>query len=110
MTAAKYNEKQIDRGRRKLRKAQAWRKANPEAYGYAVGIAIDQARKGQPISARELVDSGRRKAFTDGESGQDARPDNNYAAIWARWIATEHPETARYIKCRKTVFDVLVVA
>lgn len=102
-----YTDKQIANGRRKLYRAEQWRKANPEAYRYAEGIAIDQARKGQPISARELVDAVRRKAFVDRE-GRDARPNNDYGAIWARWIALEHPETAPYIKHRKTVFNLIV--
>lgn len=103
-----YTDKQMARGRRKLHKAERWRIVNTGAYRYAVNIALEQARQGQPISARELVDAVRRKAFTDGESGRDARPDNDFAAIWARWIAKEHPETARYIKHRKSVFDLLI--
>ena len=102
-----YTDKQIANGRRKLYRAEAWRKANPEAWGYAVRIATEQARQGQPVSARELVDAVRRKAFTDRE-GRDARPNNDYAPIWGRWIAIEHPETAPYIEHRKTVFDWLV--
>lgn len=104
-----YTEKQLSNGRRKLYRAEQWRRDNAAAYAYAEGIALDQARKGQPISARELVDAVRRKAFTDRE-GRDARPNNDYGAIWARWIALEHPETARYIEHRKTVFDVLIPA
>lgn len=107
MTATEYTDRQIANGRRKLYRAERWRKANPEAYRYAERMAIEQARQGQPISARELVDAVRRKAFTDNE-GRDARPNNDYAPIWGRWIATEHPETARYIEQRKTVFDLLV--
>ena len=102
-----YTDEQMARGRRKLHRAELWRKANPEAWRYAVRIATEQARQGQPISARELVDAVRRKAFTD-RDGRDTRPNNDYAPIWGRWIATEHPETARYIEQRKTVFDQLM--
>ena len=102
-----YTDEQMERGRRKLHRAEQWRRANPEAYRYAENMAMEQARNEQPVSARELVDAVRRKIFTDSD-GRDARPNNDYAPIWGRWIAAEHPETAPYIEHRKTVFDVLV--
>ncbi len=103
----KYTDKQIANGKRRLYKAEQWRKMNVDAYGRAEQIAMEQAQAGQPISARELVDAVRRKAFVD-RTGRDSRPNNNYAAIWARWIAKEHPETAKYITLRKSVYDVLI--
>ena len=57
-----YTEKQLNNGRRKLYRAEQWRRDNATAYAYAEGIALD------------------------------------------------HPETARYIEHRKTVFDVLIPA
>ena len=102
-----YTDKQIERGRRVLSKAEAWRDGNPEAWRYAVRLAVEQARRGDPISGRELVDAVRRKAFTDRE-GRDARPNNDYGAVWARWLAAEYPETAAHIEQRRTVFNYLM--
>ena len=103
-----YTDEQIANGRRKLQRAEQWRRANADVYGYAESIALEQARQEQPISARELVDAVRRKAFTDSE-GRDARPNNDYAPMWGRWLALEHPETRPYIEHRKTVYDLLMV-
>ena len=107
MTAAGYTEKQMANGRRKLHRAEAWRRANPESWGYIVSMATRQARQQQPISGRMLLEAVRHKAFTD-RDGEDTKTNNDYAPIVARWLAIEHPETARYIEQRKTVFDLLV--
>lgn len=103
-----YTDEQIARGRQVLNDAEAWRARNPGAWGYAVRIATERARRKQPISGRDLIDAVRRKAFTDG-CGRDARPNNNYAPIWSRWLAAEHPETEAYIERRATVFNRLMM-
>lgn len=102
-----YTEKQISDGRRKLYRAEQWRRDNPQAWGYIVRTAKDRASHELAISGRGLIEAVREKSFTD-RLGRDTKTNNDYAAIVARWIATEHPETARYIERRKTVFDMLV--
>ena len=104
-----YTEKQLDNGRRKLYRAEQWRRDNPDAWRFIVDMATRQARQGQPISGSMLIEAVRHKAFVDRE-GEDTKTNNDYAPIVARWIALEHPETARYIEHRKTVFDVLIPA
>lgn len=107
MSGREYTEKQIARGLRKLHRAEGWRHDNPDAWGYIVGVATEQARREQPISGRMLIEAVRHKAFTDLE-GEDTRTNNDYAPVVARWLAVEHPETARFIERRKTVFDLLM--
>ena len=103
----KYSDEEMARGMEKLRRAEEWRNANPQAWGYLEGVAVERARNGQPISGRALVEAVREKAFVD-RMGNDTKTNNDYAAIFARWIAKEHPEAARYIEHRATVFDLLV--
>ena len=102
-----YTDKQMERGRRELRRAEAWRKVNAEAYAFGERVALDLAAAGLPVSGRAVIEAIRRKSFVDRE-GNDCRINNNYEPIIARWLAAEHPETARYIEQRKTVFDVLM--
>lgn len=105
MTA--YTSEQVERGRRKLYRAEAWRRRNPEAWSYLVFIAKDKARKEQPISGRALIEAAREKAFVD-RNGNDSKVNNDYEPIFARWMMIEHPETAQFIERRKTVFDLLI--
>ena len=102
-----YTDKQIANGRRKLYRAEQWRRDNPQAWGYLVSVARERAARELPISGRRLIEAVRGKAFTD-TKGRDTKTNNDYAAIVARWVAMEHPETAPYIEHRKTVFDLLV--
>lgn len=102
-----YTDEQVARGRRTLHRAEAWRRENADAWLYMVGLAKQLAEREQAISGRGLIEAARRKAFT-AKDGTDTKTNNDYAAIVARWIAAEHPETAPYIERRKTVFDLLV--
>jgi len=102
-----YTDEQLERGRRKLYRAEQWRRNNPEAWRYLVLIAKDKARKEQPISGRALIEAAREKAFVDRE-GNNSKVNNDYEPIFARWMMTEHPETAAFIERRKTVFDLLI--
>ena len=102
-----YTDAQLKRGLDKLHRAELWRWNNPEAWHYMVRIARDRAEHERTISGRGLVEAVRGKAFVD-RMGNDTRTNNDIAAVVARWIALEYPETARYIERRKTVFDLIV--
>lgn len=102
-----YTAKQMERGRRELRRAEAWRKLNAEAYAFGERVALELAAEGLPVSGRAIVEAMRRKSFVD-NAGDDCRINNNIAPIVARWIATEHPEAAGNVERRRTVYDELI--
>lgn len=102
-----YSPEEIARGTEKLHRAEAWRSANPTAWACVVRHALDLAAMGQPISAQALIESVRMKGFVDCY-GNDTRTNNSFASIIARWLAREYPQTARYIRLRRSVHDVLM--
>lgn len=104
-----FTDEQMARAARVLERAEAWRRLNPEAWAFVVSLALRLAQAGEPISGRALVEAVRRKAFVDRE-GHDALVNNDYAAVFARWLWIEHPETRPYIKQRRTPFNCLLAA
>lgn len=104
-----YTDKQMARAARVLKRAEAWRKLNPEAWAFVVALALRLADAGEPISGRALVEAVRRKAFVDRE-GHDALVNNDYAAVFARWLWIDHPGTRPFIKQRRTPFNILLAA
>ena len=102
-----YSPEQLANGKRVLQRAETWRADNAQAWACIVSHALDLAAKGQPIAAQALIESVRKKAFVD-RFGKDTRTNNSYAAIFARWLSLEYPETAPFIERRRSVYDVLI--
>ena len=102
-----FTPEQVARGKRVLHRAETWRADNAQAWGCIVSHALDLAAKGQPIAAQALIESVRKKALVD-RFGKDTRTNNSYAAIFARWLANERPETRQFIELRRSVYDVLI--
>ena len=57
---------------------------------------------------QSLIEQAREKRFVD-RYGRDTRINNDFAPIFARWLAREHPEMVPLIERRRSVFDSLVV-
>ena len=102
-----FTPEQIARGKCTLRHAEEWRATNAQAWACIVSHALDLASKQQPIAAQSLIESLRKKAFVD-RFGKDTKTNNSYAAIFARWLVREHPQTAQFVELRRSVFDVLI--
>lgn len=102
-----FTPEQLAKGKQVLSRAETWRADNAQAWACIVSHALDLASEQQPIAAQSLIESVRKKAFVDAH-GRDTRTNNSYAAIFARWLVREHPQTAQYVELRRSVFDVLI--
>lgn len=105
---AGYTPRQIERGKLTLQRAEQWRRDNPEAWAYIVTRACEYAKEGRPFTMQGLIESVRSKAFVD-RHGNDTKTNNDFAAVFARWLMIEYPQTRGLIECRRSVFDSLVV-
>lgn len=92
----------------KLARAIRWRRDNEQVWRFMVSHAMSLAEKGQPIAVQSLIEQAREKRFVD-RYGRDTRINNDFAPIFARWLAREHPEMVPLIERRRSVFDSLVV-
>lgn len=105
---AGYSPEELERGKRTLHRAELWRYGNPDAWACIERHALELASIGQPISAQSLLESVRKKSFVD-RYGNDTKVNNSFAPVFARWLASEHPETRRLIEVRRSVQDALGV-
>ena len=106
-TSSRYTARQVERGRFMIQRARQWRRDNPEAWEFIVNEARRLAEDEKPIAAHGLIESVRKRAFVD-RRGRDTKTNNDFGAIFARWLILEHPEMAGYIERRRSVFDELV--
>ena len=104
---AGYTPKQAARGRMVIARARTWRRENPDAWKHAIAYATRKAAAGERISAQGIIEDLRRIDYTD-VHGKPTRTNNDFAPVFARWIAGEHPQTAAYIELRRCVFDELM--
>ena len=100
-----FTEEQLDRGRRKVRAAERQR-ANG-VYSLFVSWALGQAAQGHDFAAQDWIEFMRSKDRVN-DSGEPVKLNNDHAAIFVRWLIAEHPETARHVELRRSVFDVLI--
>ena len=102
-----FTKEQMERGSETLLRAVEWRRRNPDAWAFIERRALEFASRGEQFTMQGLAEMVRNKAFI-GKDGKDTKTSNSYVAVFARWLVAEHPETARYIKLRRSVFDYLM--
>ena len=103
----KFTPRQVSYGRRTLWQAEQWRRNNPEAWRFIVNEACKLAKDGRPIAVHGLIEAVRKRGFVN-RYGHDTKTNNNYCAVFARWLAIEYPETVEYIEHRSSIFDELI--
>lgn len=100
-----WTSEQLCTARITYKAATAWRERNPRAYSIIERLALDAIRRGKVIGARYLCELTRYKSITIDEDGSDFRLNNNHAAVFARWIRSDHPEFADRIRIRRSALD-----
>lgn len=105
----KPEDERITRARQKLADATTWRVCNPRAWSFIVDTAKAQADEGKQVSGRQLVEAVRKKDLTN-IHGKPSRPNNDYAAVIARWLVKEYPELREAFEFRVTALDAVMGA
>jgi len=102
----KYTDEELRRAKKKVRSAETWRKRNSHAYGIIERLAIREASHGRKFGGKFLVEVCRQYDITDDEDGKNVSlGTNDYTAIIARWIRSEHPEIAELVRVRPCALD-----
>ena len=86
---------------------RAWRADNPRAWAEAEGFVREASEAGRVVGGPAIVAALRRRDFTD-DRGAMTRINNDFSPLFARAIASEHPELAKAIETRRSVFDALL--
>ena len=87
-----------------LNAARAWRALNPRIWAKWVATAQDEARHERRFSMQYLMEETRKHDHVN-DAGGDVFVNNTHAPIFARMIATEHPEVRPFIELRRSRFD-----
>ena len=87
-----------------LNAARAWRALNPRIWADWVAAALDAAKQERRFSIQHLMEQTRAHDHVN-DVGGDVVTNNTHAPIFARMIATEHPETRPFIELRQSRFD-----
>ena len=99
-----YSTKQLAYARGVLSDATIWRLRNPRAWAFVISTAEKQASENKQISGRQLVEAVRKKDFSDIE-GKPTKTNNNYSAVFVRWLASEYPHLRGHIEFRTTALN-----
>ena len=105
-----YTPEQIERGECVLVLLSKFIRANSHGTGawpYIVGRAADSYMLGRTISIRGILEDVREMDFSD-DAGNKVTVNNDLAAPMARLILKAHPEYAKLMETRKSVFDLLL--
>ena len=100
-----FSDEQLDRGRRTLRRAERTRTNG--VYADFESWALNETAHGRSFAVQDWIEGIRSKDRVS-TNGEPVRINNDYAAIFARWLVVEHPETAQRVERRRSVFDVLI--
>lgn len=101
---SKYNSSHRDSRAMTLYHAVEWRKLNPDIWASWEAAAKDAAKHKRRFSMQYVVEQTRAKDRVD-RSGEALKISNNYCPVFARMIATEHPEVRMYIELRRSAWD-----
>lgn len=102
----KYTDEDLDKAKKKVRSAETWRNRNSHAYGIIERLAIREASHGRKFGGKFLVEMVRQHDITNDEDGKNVSlGTNDYTAIIARWIRSEHPEIAELVRVRPCALD-----
>lgn len=107
-TTPEYTPEELASDLRKLKRARGWRERNPHAYKVIDDLACKEARSGRKFGSKFLTEVCRQKGITEDESGEDFTMSNDYTAVFARWLRSEHPEFAHLIRIRACALDVVM--
>lgn len=103
----RYSAEQLERARRKVIDAWAWRKINPWAWNHISVTAIMRAGKGQRVGVQGLVEEVRKKDFVDVD-GVPTVTNNSFEPVFARWLIAEHPALAPFVEVRASPLDAVM--
>ena len=91
----------MERARRTLRRAGEWREEHAELYETEFAArALAAAANGGKFAVQDALERVR--------DAHGVKVNNDFGAVFARWLAVEHPETARAVELRRSVFDLLM--
>lgn len=95
-----------ERARKLWAEATAWRKAHPDAWGYARRMAVAEASAGRRFGAQFLIESIRKRDFASFGSPYP-QINNDFAPAFARMLLLERPELRRWVELRASALDAL---
>ena len=81
------------------------RRLNPELWAEWEQTALYEAAHGRRFSIQLITEQARKKDRVN-SAGEPVKLNNSHRAIWARMLATEHPEIRPFIELRKSYYDV----
>ena len=86
-------------------RACEWRDLNPDIWERWERIALDEAAHERRFSMQLLVEQTRKQDRVN-RNGEPVKLNNSHCPIWARMLATEHPEIRPYIELRGSEWDI----
>lgn len=84
--------------------AEEIRRRNPDFWHDLVSWSLNEAAHGRRFSISYFIERYRWHDRVNSE-GEPFKINDHYSPIWARMIATEHPEVRPYIELRKSMWD-----
>ena len=89
----------------RFRNACEFRRLNPDVWNEWEQAALYEAAHKRRFSMQYVCEHTR-KFDRVNDIGEPVGVNNTYRPIWARMLATEHPELRPYIELRKSEFDI----
>ncbi len=105
--APDYTPKQLQHARLTLQRAEAWRKRNADLYANFETWALNEAEYSRKFAVQEFAERVRSKDRVDAQ-GENVTVNNDFCAIFARWLCAEHPHVRPFVVLRRSVFDELL--
>ena len=81
-----------------------WRNLNPDIWKQWESTALEEAAHERRFSMQYVVEQTRKHDHVN-RIGEPVRVNNSHCPIWARMLATEHPEIRPYIELRQSEWD-----
>ena len=88
-----------------LARAKKWRERNPGIWAAWERAALGEAAQERRFSMKLVMEQTRRQDRVD-SSGEPVKLNNSHGPIWARMLASEHPEIRPYIELRRCYWDI----
>lgn len=86
-------------------RACEWRDLNPDVWGAWERAALHEAAQGRRFSMQLMIEQTRKQDRVNC-NGEPVKLNNTHCPIWARMLATEHPEVRPFIELRDSEWDI----